>query len=56
CTLVIGTVGVSGITSTLLQNPFDVTCDSMKNIYVDDTGNNRIQFFYANQANGTTIL
>jgi hypothetical protein len=54
-TLVVGNVGVSGSTSLLLLNPFDVTCDSMNNVYVADTGNHRIQFFFAGQSNGTTI-
>lgn len=54
-TPVVGSVGVPGSTSLLLLYPFDVTCDSMNNIYVADTGNHRIQFFFAGQSNGTTI-
>jgi DNA-binding beta-propeller fold protein YncE len=53
-TLVVGTVGLSGITSMLLQSPFGVTCDSVSNVYVADSSNNRIQFFFAGQSNGTT--
>ncbi|CAF1494321.1 unnamed protein product, partial [Adineta steineri] len=54
-TLVVGTTGAAGSTSTMLQSPFDVTCDSMNNVYVADTGNHRIQFYLAGQSNGTTI-
>ncbi|CAF0900859.1 unnamed protein product [Rotaria sordida] len=50
-----GTAGISGNTSTLLDTPFGVTFDSMGNMYVADTGNNRIQFFRAGQTVGTTI-
>ena len=55
-TLVAGSAsGTSGTTSTLLNNPRDVTFDSMGNMYVADTYNSRIQFFLAGQSNGTTI-
>ncbi|CAF1082154.1 unnamed protein product [Rotaria sordida] len=54
-TLVVGNTGVSGSTSTLLFTPFDVTCDSMNNVYVADSGNHRLQFFFAGQSNGTTV-
>src|ERR1700722_14804912 len=55
-TLVAGSSsGTPGFTSTLLINPYDVTLDSLGNVYVADTGNERIQFFLANQSNGTTV-
>lgn len=55
-TLLIGDAnGSSGTSSTLLNNPMDVVLDSMGNIYVADTYNERIQFFIAGQSNGTTI-
>jgi DNA-binding beta-propeller fold protein YncE len=54
-TLVAGTAGLSGSTSMLLQSTFGVTCDSVGNVYVADSGNNRIQFFFVGQSNGTTI-
>ncbi|CAF1005134.1 unnamed protein product [Rotaria sordida] len=50
-----GTAGISGNTSTLLDTPYGVTFDSTGNMYVADTGNNRIQFFRAGQTVGTTI-
>lgn len=55
-TLLIGDAnGSAGTSSTLLNNPMDVVLDSMGNIYVADTYNERIQFFIAGQSNGTTI-
>lgn len=55
-TLVAGSpTGVSGSTSTLLFHPVAVTMDRWKNVYVADTSNHRIQFFTAEQMNGTTI-
>ncbi|CAF1189894.1 unnamed protein product [Adineta steineri] len=55
-TLVIGSpTGLSGDTSTLLNNPVGITLDPLGNIYVADSGNHRIQFFIAGQSNGTTI-
>ncbi|CAF0829287.1 unnamed protein product [Adineta steineri] len=54
-TLVIGSpTGLSGSTSTLLNQPVGIALDSMSNIYVADSKNHRIQFFVAGQSNGTT--
>lgn len=47
--------GSSGSSNTKLKNPWDVISDSFGNIYVADTGNERIQFFQAGQLSGTTI-
>ena len=56
-TLVAGSsTGILGSTSTLLSYPTDVVLDSLRNIYVSDEGNHRIQLFLAGQSNGTTIL
>ena len=55
-TLVAGSMnGTAGTNSTLFNNPNEVTFDPMGNMYVADRQNQRIQFFYANQSNGTTI-
>jgi DNA-binding beta-propeller fold protein YncE len=55
-TLLAGNInGTAGATSTSFSSPNEVTLDPMGNIYVADRFNNRIQFFYANQSNGTTI-
>ncbi|CAM4982389.1 unnamed protein product [Rotaria socialis] len=55
-TLVAGDInGMSGSSSTMLYYPYDVEVDFMGNIYVTDTGNDRIQFFQAGSMNGTTI-
>ena len=54
-TLVVGVGGSSGSTSTLLCNPGKVILDAMGNVYVADTLNHRIQFFWAGQSNGSAI-
>ena len=54
-TLLAGTAGASGSTSTLLNNPLSVVLDPSGNMYVSDTRNHRIQFFHAGESNGTTI-
>jgi DNA-binding beta-propeller fold protein YncE len=56
-TLIAGNInGSSGATSASFNYPTEVTLDPMGNIYVADGFNERIQFFYANQLNGTTIM
>ncbi len=40
--------GIAGSGVSQLNNPQGVASDSNKNIYVADTGNNRIEVFYAN--------
>ena len=47
--------GTLGTSPTLLNYPRDITLDYMRNVYVADCSNNRIQFFRAGQSNGTTI-
>lgn len=55
-TLVAGSPnGTAGSSSTLLSSPVDVTLDPMKNVYVVDRDNNRVQLFLADQLNGITI-
>ena len=54
-TLLAGTVGTSGSTSTLLNNPLSVVLDPSGNMYVSDTVNHCVQFFRAGESNGTTI-
>ena len=54
-TLVAGYVGYSGSSVFSFSSPSGVTIDSMGNIYVVDTYNQRIQLFLAGQRNGTTI-
>ena len=55
-TLVAGDInGSSGVTSDRLNRPHAVTLDPMGNLYVADRLNQRIQFFYVNNLNGTTI-
>ncbi|CAF1370282.1 unnamed protein product [Rotaria sordida] len=55
-TLIAGsTSGTAGASSTMLDYPMGLTVDPTGNIYVADTGNNRVQLFLAGQSNGTTI-
>jgi sugar lactone lactonase YvrE len=48
--------GTFGNTSTLFQDPRDLTLDPMGNLYVVDRDNHRVQFFSTGQSNGTTIV
>ncbi|CAF1408412.1 unnamed protein product [Adineta steineri] len=54
-TLLVGSTGVSGSSSTLLNGPVGVAVDQYGNIYVADSNNHRIQFFLAGQSSATTI-
>jgi hypothetical protein len=55
-TLFAGTAsGTSGNSSTLLCNPTYVRLDSMRNVYVGDRCNDRVQFFPYGQTSATTI-
>ena len=54
-TLIAGVTGSYGFTSTFLSSPLSVTLDDMKNVYVADSGNHRIQLFLAGQSNASTI-
>ena len=47
--------GTSGSDSMSLNGPLGFTFDPMGNLYVVDMYNHRIQFFFVNQLNGTTI-
>jgi DNA-binding beta-propeller fold protein YncE len=47
--------GLAGSSSAQLSTPIGITSDPMGNVYVADTGNNRVQFFEAGQSNGVTI-
>lgn len=52
---IIGSYGISGLSSVLLNAPTGLVLDSMNNIYVADTFNHRIMLFMSGQNNGTTI-
>lgn len=55
-TLVVGNMnGMVGANSTSFNCPVDMMYDPMGNLYVVDTGNNRIQFFPDGEIVGTTI-
>ena len=54
-TIIAGTGGSSGSTSTRLNNPMGITLDQWKNLYVADSSNNRIQLFCNGSTTGITI-
>ena len=45
-----------GIMPNMLYYPYGIFVDNNLNLYVADTGNNRIQLFLAGQLNGTTLV
>ena len=47
--------GAAGATPAQFNAPLEAIFDPMDNLYVADRNNNRIQFFYTGQLNGTTI-
>ncbi|CAF1330345.1 unnamed protein product, partial [Didymodactylos carnosus] len=55
-TTIAGISGTPGSNSTLLNNPRGIIFDHYGNLYVADTGNNRIQMFYPNSTHGITIV
>jgi len=56
-TLVAGSSsGLSGSNSNTLRYPVGLTLDPMRNLYIADAYNFRVQFFLPGQSNGTTIV
>jgi len=53
---VVGTPGVAGSNSTLLNQPRSIKIDNYLNIYAVDCGNNRVQLFCANNKTGLTVV
>ena len=55
-TLVAGSLsGGASSASNRFRSPEDVILDPMNNLYVADSSNHRIQFFFDGQTNGSTI-
>ncbi|CAF4729948.1 unnamed protein product [Rotaria sp. Silwood1] len=54
-TLEAGSTSTTGITGTLLYNPYDVAYDGYQNMYVVDTSNHRIQLFQPGISGAITI-
>jgi sugar lactone lactonase YvrE len=54
-TIAAGT-GCPGSTSDMLDQPFGIYVDANFNLYVADTGNNRIQLFFDGKLNGATYV
>jgi hypothetical protein len=52
--IVAGT-GCSGSSSNMLTEPYGIFVDTNFDLYVADSGNNRIQLFQPGQLNGTTV-
>jgi len=48
--------GFQGLTSTYFNRPIETILDPMGNMYVADRNNHRIQLFYIDQFNGSTIV
>jgi hypothetical protein len=53
-TIVAGT-GCIGASSNMLYNPSGIFVDNNLNLYVADSGNNRVQMFASGQLSGTTV-
>jgi hypothetical protein len=53
--LIIGTLGISGSSSKMLNGAAGVIFDSIGSIYVADSNNHRIKLFLVGQSNGITI-
>ena len=54
-TFIAGSPGVAGSSATLLNAPMGIKVDMYLNLYVVDSGNNRVQMFCQNSATGITI-
>ena len=54
-TVLAGTAGSAGSTSTQLSAPMGITVDQWQNLYVADRTNNRIQVFFNGSSTGITI-
>lgn len=54
-TIVAGTLGSSGSSSTQLYGPTGIIVDPWKNLYVNDRSNNRVQLFCNGNLTGVTI-
>lgn len=54
-TIIAGTAGSAGSTSTELNGPMGITLDSWKNLYVADRYNSRVQLFCNDVTTGITI-
>ncbi|CAF3195819.1 unnamed protein product [Rotaria socialis] len=54
-TIVAGVSGSVGSSTNKLNGPTGITLDQWKNLYVNDRGNNRIQFFCHGSLTGVTI-
>jgi hypothetical protein len=53
--LIIGTLGISGSSSKMLNGAAGVIFDSIGSIYVADSNNHRIKLFLVGQSSGITI-
>jgi hypothetical protein len=54
--IIIAGNGSTGSTADMLSSPTGIFVDNSTNLYVADSGNNRIQFFVPGQMNGITVI
>ncbi|CAF4126992.1 unnamed protein product, partial [Adineta steineri] len=54
-TVIAGTSGSPGNSTTQLNSPMGISLDQWKNLYVADRTNNRVQFFCSGSSTGITI-
>lgn len=54
-TVISGTPGIAGVSSTQLNSPVGITVDQWQNIYVSERMNNRVQLFCNGSSTGITI-
>ena len=55
-TTMVAGIGCNGLTSYMLRSPSGIFVDINLDLYVADSGNDRIQLFREGQLNGTTVV
>ena len=55
-TTLLGVAGINGTTSNLLHWPYGLAFDSSNNLYIVDTGNNRVQKLISGTSMAVTVI